>query len=213
MEVAVFVVAAVLILSGAVGVVASRNPVHAALFLVQTLLGVALLFLLQGADFLAAVQLVVYAGAVVVLFLFVIMLLGVDKAENLCIEPIAGQRPLAVIAGAVCAAALITVAMASSSAFSVARRFGGLGALDSGADAEDNGVTGVERLGQMLFRDHAFALEITAALLTVAVLGAVVLTRPRRGSAAPGSEKTSVVGESGVRLADSPMIEVFRRDR
>ena len=97
MDEVVFLVSALIILVGAVGVVASRNPVHSALFLVQTLFGVAVLFVLQDAHFLAAVQVIVYAGAIVILFLFVIMLLGVDRAESLEVEPIAGQRPLAVV--------------------------------------------------------------------------------------------------------------------
>ncbi|HEX4865361.1 MAG TPA: NADH-quinone oxidoreductase subunit J, partial [Acidimicrobiales bacterium] len=75
----VFGVGAALILTGAFGVILTRNPVHAALMLVVTLLGVALEFIDQSADFLAAVQIIVYAGAVVILFLFVIMFLGVDR--------------------------------------------------------------------------------------------------------------------------------------
>jgi NADH-quinone oxidoreductase subunit J len=77
----VFVIATVIVLAGAIGVVISRHPVHCVLFLIQTLFGVAILFVAQGAHFLAAVQVIVYAGAIVVLFLFVIMLLGVDRAE------------------------------------------------------------------------------------------------------------------------------------
>ena len=100
MDATVFIVAATVIMGGAIGVVLSRNPVHAALFLVGTLFGVAVLFVLQDATFLAAVQVIVYAGAIVILFLFVIMLLGVDRAEDLGVEPIAGQRPLAAVSGA-----------------------------------------------------------------------------------------------------------------
>ena len=122
---AVFVVAAVLMLAGAIGVVASRNPVHAALFLVQTLVGVALLFVLNDAHFLAAVQVVVYAGAIVILFLFVIMLLGVDKAEELRIEPIFGQRPLAAVVGAALAAVLGTVILTGAGVLTGIRRSGG----------------------------------------------------------------------------------------
>ena len=70
-ETIVFIVGAAIILTGGLGVVASRNPVHSALFLVQTLFGVAVLFVVQEAHFLAAVQIVVYAGAIVILFLFV----------------------------------------------------------------------------------------------------------------------------------------------
>src|SRR3984957_17324908 len=94
-DILVFAAAAAVILIGSVGVVTSRNPVHAALSLVMTLFGVAVLFIEQEADFLAAVQIIVYAGAIVVLFLFVIMFLGVDRAEDTSIEPLAGQRPLA----------------------------------------------------------------------------------------------------------------------
>ena len=167
---AVFVVAAALMLAGAVGVVASRNPVHAALFLVQTLVGVALLFVLNDAHFLAAVQVVVYAGAIVILFLFVIMLLGVDKAEELRIEPIFGQRPLAAVVGVALAAVLGTVILAGAGMLSGIRRSGGERALDGE-------TTDIERMGRVLFGEFAFAVEITAALLTIAVVGAVVLTR------------------------------------
>lgn len=165
-----FIVAAVIILAGAVGVVAARNPVHAALFLVQTLVGVAVLFVLNDAHFLAAVQVVVYAGAIVILFLFVIMLLGVDKAEQLRIEPIFGQRPLAAVVGAALAAVLGTVVIAGADVLTGLRRGGGDRALDGTA-------TDIERIGRVLFSEYAFAVEITAALLTVAVVGAVVLTR------------------------------------
>src|SRR6201999_3204768 len=96
-DILVFAASAAVILVGAIGVVTSRNPVHAALSLVMTLFGVAVLFIEQEADFLAAVQIIVYAGAIVVLFLFVIMFLGVDRSENINVEPLMGQRPLAVV--------------------------------------------------------------------------------------------------------------------
>src|SRR3546814_7405297 len=99
MELFVFLVAGAACLAGALGVVLSRNPVHAALSLVGTLFGIAVLFIAQEAHFLAAVQVIVYAGAIVVLFLFVLMLLGVDRSEDLSIEPIGGQRIAAVIVG------------------------------------------------------------------------------------------------------------------
>src|SRR6195952_3911410 len=99
MQTLVFMIAAVIVLTGAVGVVVSRSPVHAALSLVMTLFGIAVLFVAEDAHFLAAVQIIVYAGAIVVLFLFVIMLLGVDRAESLRIDPVKVQRPLAAIVG------------------------------------------------------------------------------------------------------------------
>ena len=169
-EVIVFVVAAIIVLSGAIGVVASRNPVHSALFLIQTLFGVAVLFVLQEAHFLAAVQIVVYAGAIVILFLFVIMLLGVDTADDWSVEPIAGQRPLTVIVGATLLGFGLVLVMVASDGLTGAIRGGGERALD-------NGFTDIERIGRVLFTDYALSFEITAALLTVAVIGAVVLTR------------------------------------
>ena len=170
-EVIVFLVAAAVILTGAIGVVVSRNPVHSALFLVQTLFGVAVIFLIQNANFLAAVQIMVYAGAIVILFLFVIMLLGVDKAEELDVEPIAGQRPLAAVLGAALLGVGLTVVLVASN--------GVTGAIaSSGSEhALDNQYTDIERIGRVLFSDYAFAFEATAALLTIAVIGAVVLTR------------------------------------
>src|SRR4051812_2162229 len=99
MEWVVFAIGAAIVLGGAVGVITSRNPVHAALSLVGTLFGVAVLFVQQQAHFLAAVQVIVYAGAIVVLFLFVIMFLGVDKEENITDDALRGQRPAAIVVG------------------------------------------------------------------------------------------------------------------
>ncbi len=170
-----FAVAAALIGAGGLGVITARNPVHSALFLIQTLIGVAILFVVQDAHFLAAVQVVVYAGAIVILFLFVIMLLGVDKAEDLGVEPIAGQKPLAVVVGAALAASgIVTVVVAVDGAT------GSAAAPGIGENALDNGYTDIERIGRVLFTDYLLAFQITAALLTIAVVGAVVLTRTVR---------------------------------
>jgi NADH-quinone oxidoreductase subunit J len=167
MEAAVFFVGAAIILTGAIGVIVARNPVHSALLLVQTLFGVAVLFVNLEAHFLAAVQVIVYAGAIVILFLFVIMLLGVDSADDLGIEPIAGQRPLAAIAWAGTFGMLLTVVLVTVDGLT--GRPASTGALGDGPD--------VNRLGEFLFTEYAFAFEITALLLTIAVVGAVVLSR------------------------------------
>src|SRR5680860_1881613 len=98
MEAVVFFVFAAFALAGALGVVLGRNSVHCALFLVLALVSVAVFFLQQDAQLIAAVQVIVYAGAIVVLFLFVIMLLGVDREETLE-EPIPYQRPAALLLG------------------------------------------------------------------------------------------------------------------
>src|SRR3954467_7814798 len=99
METVVFIIGAVMVLAGAIGAVVRTNPVHCALSLVLTLFGIAVLFVAQDAQFLAVVQVIVYAGAIVVLFLFVIMLLGVDRSEDLRVEPFKVQRPVAVVIG------------------------------------------------------------------------------------------------------------------
>lgn len=167
-ELVVFCASALVILGGAVGVVASRNPVHSALSLVATLFGVAVLFVELEAHLLAAVQVIVYAGAIVILFLFVIMLLGVDRSEDLSVEPLGGQRPLAVAMGAgVLGAALIALVAGSAT---ITGRPGAV------AEVTDD-LTNVEALGRLLFTDYVAAFEITGLLLTIAVVAAVLLAR------------------------------------
>ena len=97
-EFVIFFLMATVALGAAIGMVLARNPVHAALLLVTVLIAIAVMFLLEDAQLLAAVQVIVYAGAIVVLFLFVIMLLGVDKHESLR-DPVRSQRPAAIVLG------------------------------------------------------------------------------------------------------------------
>src|ERR1700681_491926 len=98
METLIFYVCALAVLAGALGVVLARNPVHCALFLLLTLVSVAVLFVQLDAALVAAIQVVVYASAIVVLFVFVITLLGVDKHETFE-EPSLFQRPVAIVLG------------------------------------------------------------------------------------------------------------------
>jgi len=174
-DVLVFAAAAAVILVGAVGVVTSRNPVHAALSLVMTLFGVAVLFIEEEADFLAAVQIIVYAGAIVVLFLFVIMFLGVDRDEDIEIEPLVGQRPLAFILTAITLAGVIAMA-ATAHWVTGARQV--VGPIEGHVAASPSSPAGEPaQLGKVLFTTYLFAFEATAALLVIAVVGAVVLAR------------------------------------
>lgn len=173
-ELVVFLVAAAICLAGAAGVILSRNPVHAALSLVATLFGIAVLFIAQEAHFLAAVQVIVYAGAIVILFLFVLMLLGVDRSEDLTIEPIRGQRAMAAIVG-IGILGLTLIALASTSGEATGAR------PEPGAANEmAEGVADIDQLGESLFTDHLFAFEITSALLVIAIVGAVVMSRKVR---------------------------------
>ena len=170
-ELLVFLVAGAICLGGALGVVLNRNPVHAALSLVATLFGIAVLFVAQEANFLAAVQIIVYAGAIVVLFLFVLMLLGVDQAEDLSIEPLSGQRIAAVVLG-VGVLGLSLLALASTGGEVTGAR-----PLESAANRVTEGIADIDQLGESLFTDYLFAFEITSILLVIAIVGAVVLSR------------------------------------
>jgi NADH-quinone oxidoreductase subunit J len=172
MEMAVFLAAAAIVLTGALGVIFAKNPVHSALCLVMTLFGIAVLFVAQEAHFLAAVQVIVYAGAIVVLFLFVIMLLGVDKVESWETGPLAGQR---YATGAVVVIGLAMVALLASRAVDVSE---GARSVVAPLDGKESNVV---TIGKALFTDYVFAFELTGALLVIAVIGAVVLARrPRR---------------------------------
>jgi NADH-quinone oxidoreductase subunit J len=177
---ATFAVCAAVIIGGAVGVITSRNAVHAALSLVMTLFGVAVLFIEQQADFLAVVQIIVYAGAIVVLFLFVIMFLGVDRRENIAQEPLRGQRPIAL--------ALVVVALGGVIALGVGAHWA-TGAHAVAGPSHLAGHPNVYVLGKSVFTTYLFAFETTAALLVIAVVGAVVLARR------PRMEDPAEVGE------------------
>ncbi len=173
-----FLIAGAIVIGGALGVIGFSNPVHAALSLIASFFGVAVVFIIQEAHFLALVQVVVYAGAIVVLFLFVIMLLGVDTASDLRTEPLVGQRPLGLLFGA----ALLALTL------------GGLFLSGPGGDEGAVALTGqqsvvqpiddrsqIEQLGEDLFTRNILAFQATALLLTIATVGAVVLVRNKGG--------------------------------
>jgi NADH-quinone oxidoreductase subunit J len=174
-EWAVFILFAVAALVGSAGVVLAHRPVHAALFLVLTLFCMAVFFVMQNADFLAAVQVIVYAGAVVVLFLFVIMLLGVES-EDLMAEPLPGQRPLALIVGLALIAGLLLVAGTLEPT----------GALTQRGPATGGDFTNVEKVARSLFTNFLWPFEVTSILLVIAVVGSIVLAR-RGGPGARGA--------------------------
>jgi NADH-quinone oxidoreductase subunit J len=163
----VFLVAAVVVLAGALGVVTARHPVHCALFLIQTLFGVAVLFVSELAHFLAAVQVIVYAGAIVVLFLFVIMLLGVDRSDEVASEPLRGQRPTAILLGVLGLAEFAGLVRSNQWA---------TGALSVSGPANGQ-ASNVELLGRSLFSTYLLPFEVTSVLLVIAVVAAVVLSR------------------------------------
>ena len=185
MEWVVFLIAAAGAILGAGGVVMARKPVHAALSLVMTLFSVAVFFVMQGAHFLAAVQVIVYAGAIVILFLFVIMLLGIDQ-EDVLDEPLPAQRPLALGVGVALFAGLLLVAKILTPTGAHAER----------GSATQGDVANVERVARSLFTDFLWPFEITSALLVIAVVGAVVLAR-RSGPGQPLEEPIGAGSDEG----------------
>ena len=175
---AVYAVGAAFILAGALGVILLRNPVHCALMLVVTLFGVALEFIDQSADFLAAVQIIVYAGAVVILFLFVIMFLGIDRKEAAGAEPTRIQKPLALLLGIGVIIEILVLARVDHWVSGTPAQSGALN--DSGNN--------VQKLGQSLYTGYLLPFEMTAALLLIAVVAAVVMSRRHHASASEMSE-------------------------
>ena len=156
-----FVIVALVAICAAAAVIMVRSAVHSALFLVLTLFCVAVLFLSLGAEFLAAVQVLVYAGAIMVLFLFVIMLLNVGREEEVA-SP--SWRALTMLVGGVLGLEL---------AWFFLRR----ATPPAGAGELEAGYGSVTALARTLFRDHALSFELTSVLLLVAIVGAVVLGR------------------------------------
>ena len=155
----------------AIMMVLSKNAVHAALFLAAVMLSLAGLYAAQDAPFLAAVQVIVYTGAILMLFLFVLMLVGVDSSDSL-IETLRGHRVATLVVGLGFAALLM-----STIATAVVEDGEYVGAVGLEAANEEGNVVGIARL---LFTDYLFAFEVTSALLITAALGAMVLAHKER---------------------------------
>jgi NADH-quinone oxidoreductase subunit J len=161
-ELLVFGVMAFLAIGSAVAMLLSRNTVHAALFLVLNFVTVSLIYLILGAPFIALAQVSVYAGAIMILFLFVIMLLGSEKLP--AAEPLRAHRPLALLVGLIFLAEL---------ALAVTYRAGIIAAPPAPTDA----LTSPAALGMALFHGYALPFEITSIILLAALVGAVLLTK------------------------------------
>jgi len=166
-----FYVFAAVTVAGALTVVLQKNPVYSLVSLVGSFFGLCGLYVLLDAPFLAAVQIIVYAGAIMVLFLFVVMVLNVpreDAAEWDRSHPL--YRPMAVRVGGV-----LAVLMALELGWALSRTSG----LAIGVGDERPSITSVAELGRVLFTDYMFAFEVTSILIIAAMVGAVVLARKR----------------------------------
>jgi NADH-quinone oxidoreductase subunit J len=166
-----FWILAVLAVAAALAMILVRQAVHCALMLAVVMLSLAVMYAMQGAPFLAMVQLIVYTGAVLMLFLFVVMLIGITSAESLK-ETIAGQRLWAGLAGLGLVVLLVV----------------GIGHAAIGSAAPQtaaNGPNNMTGLAQLIFTTYVFPFEVTSALLITAALGAMVLAHRERTSPKP----------------------------
>jgi NADH-quinone oxidoreductase subunit J len=165
-QVAFWLLAPVAVLA-ALGMVLARNAVHGALALIADLFCLAVFFMMQDAPFLGFVQIVVYAGAIMVLFLFVLMLVGVDSSDSL-VETLRGQRVAAVVLG---------LGFAGLLAFPIIHIISGTKA--AGLTAANTGGN-IQAIAKQLFTTYVFPFEIVSALLIVAAVGAMVLGHEER---------------------------------
>jgi NADH-quinone oxidoreductase subunit J len=163
-----FLLLSLVAIATALGMLLSRNAIYSALFLVLNFITVAVFYLLLGAPFIAMAQVTVYAGAIMVLFLFVIMLLGAESLPKA--EGLPWQRPLAII---------LAVLLAGEAAFLLITRARPTGDITA-PDAAVNSVTNLRELGMVLFNQYLLPFEVTSVLLLVAMVGAIVLVRKEK---------------------------------
>ena len=164
LDLALFLTLSLVAIVTALGMLMSRNAVYSALFLVLNFTTVAVFYLLLGAPFIAMAQITVYAGAIMVLFLFVIMLLGADALPKTEVLP--WQKPLAI------GLAFVLAAEATYLLITKARPSGDILQPDAVVNSTDN----LRELGMVLFSDYLLPFEVTSILLLVAMVGAIVLT-------------------------------------
>ncbi|MGW0530923.1 NADH-quinone oxidoreductase subunit J [Streptomyces sp. NPDC003032] len=182
---------------GALCTILMKKAVHSALCLAGTMIILAVFYLANGAYFLGIVQIVVYTGAIMMLFLFVVMLVGVTAADSLT-ETIKGQRWLALLCG-LGFAVLLFAGIGNASV----QEFNGLGKANAGGN--------VEGLAQLIFTKYVFAFEITGALLITATVGAMVLTHRERTERAKTQRERSEERVRGKHLPPLPAPGVYAR--
>ena len=197
-----FWVLAPIMVVAALGILFVRKAVHAALLLATVMISLAILYAVLEAPFLFAVQIIVYTGAILMLFLFVLMLVGVDASDSV-VETIKGQRAMAWFVGVVFAVFAI-VALSQLS-------FGAAVGLD-----EANQPGNVQALANLLFSRYVFIFEATSALLITAAVGAMVLThrerlRPKRTQADIAADRIDAYAATGAHFGPLPPPGVYAR--
>ena len=199
---AAFWILAPIMVLAALGILFVRKAVHAALLLAVVMMSLAVLYAVLEAPFLFAVQIIVYTGAILMLFLFVLMLVGVDASDSL-VETIKGQRAMAWLTGLVFAVVVVVGLSQISFGISVC--------LDEGNEGGN-----VQALANLLFSRYVFAFEVTSALLITAAVGAMVLAHrerltPRPGQAAIAAQRVRDYAEKGSHLGPLPPPGVYAR--
>ena len=179
-EAVVFWVCAIFSVLGAFGLISSRKAVHCALWMALTMISLAILYIANDAPFLGMVQVIVYTGAVMMLFLFVIMVVGVDSSDSL-IETIKGQRWAAVFLGI---GLLLILVWGLGSALA------GIPATGLGSANRDDGGN-VQGIAHLIFTQYLVVFEVTSALLITAALGAMVLAHREHWKPKPTQEELS----------------------
>jgi NADH-quinone oxidoreductase subunit J len=174
-EAAVFWILGPVALAGALGMVLSRNAVHSALWLALTMLSLGVFYVIQEAPFLGAVQIIVYTGAIMILFLFVLMLVGRDTSDSV-VETLRGQRVAAILLG-IGFAGLVGAGIARATE----------GRVAPGLDRADGSTRNIPAIAELLFTRYLLAFEVTSALLITAAVGAMVLAHIERE---PGAWRT-----------------------
>ena len=170
-NIAFFVFAAIL-LASAVRVITAKNPVHSVLFLILAFFSAAALFVLIGAEFVAMILVIVYVGAVAVLFLFVVMMLDINFQELR--QGFLRYLPVGLVVGAILIVELVFLA--------ATQLVGPVQTAASGGSPMPAGVTNTEAIGQILYTDYVYAFQASGLILLVAMIGAIVLTlRSRKG--------------------------------
>jgi len=170
LDLILFLVLALVAVATALGMLLSQNAVYSALFLVLNFTTVAIFYLLLGAPFIAMSQVTVYAGAIMVLFLFVIMLLGADALPKSQVLP--WQRPLAIFL------AVILAAEGTFLLLTKARPMGNVLRPEAAVNTMDN----LRAMGMVLFNQYLLPFEVTSILLLVAMVGAITLTKKEKGA-------------------------------
>jgi NADH-quinone oxidoreductase subunit J len=198
---AFWILAPIMVLA-ALGILFVRKAVHAALLLAVVMISLAILYAVLEAPFLFAVQIIVYTGAILMLFLFVLMLVGVDASDSV-VETIKGQRALAIGTGAVLGVLLVLGVSQT--------------ALGAATGLEQVNADGnIQALANIMFSRYVFAFEVTSALLITAALGAMVLAHrerlePRESQASVARQRVRDYADSGKPLGPLPSPGVFAR--